>query len=111
MLAHRQSAAARYAALRGLPMSGQPCSLMPDDGRVLTPEVAAFGDQVTEVLARTLGSDLVGMYFVGCVAFGRYVPGESDVDIAAGSESPLTEAQKHRVASAIVEVSGVCPAW
>jgi predicted nucleotidyltransferase len=91
-------------------MSGQPCSLMPDDGRVPTPEVAVFGDQVTEVLARTLGSDLVGVYFVGSVALGGYVPGESDVDIAAVSESPLTDAQKHRVASAIVEVSEVCPA-
>jgi Domain of unknown function (DUF4111)/Nucleotidyltransferase domain len=83
---------------------------MPDDGRVPRPEVAVFGDQVTEVLARTLGSDLVGVYFVGSVALGGYVPGESDVDIAAVSESPLTDAQKHRVASAIVEVSGVCPA-
>lgn len=83
---------------------------MPDDGGVPTPEVTVFGDQVTEVLARTLGSQLVGVYFVGSVALGGYVPGESDVDIAAVSESALTEAHKQRVASAIVEVSGVCPA-
>jgi hypothetical protein len=85
------------------------CSLMPDDGRVPTREVARFGDQVTEVLAGILGSDLVGVYFVGSVALGGYVPGQSDVDIAAVAQCPLTEAQKHRVASAIVEVSGLCP--
>lgn len=85
-------------------------ALMPDDGRVPRPEVAVFGEQVTEALARTLGSDLVGVYFVGSVALGGYVPGESDVDIVAISGSRLTEAQKHRVASAIVEVSSVCPA-
>jgi hypothetical protein len=82
---------------------------MPDDGRVPTREVARFGDQVTEVLAGILGSDLVGVYFVGSVALGGYVPGQSDVDIAAVAQCPLTEAQKHRVASAIVEVSGLCP--
>ena len=75
-----------------------------------TPEVILFGDEVAGALARTLGEDLVGVYFVGSVALGGYVSGESDVDIAAVSKVTLTEAQKHRVASAIVEVSGACPA-
>ncbi len=83
---------------------------MPHDGEVPTPEIAVFGDQVTRVLASILGDDLVGVYFVGSVALGGYVPSESDVDIAAVSGCALSEAQKHSVASAIVEVSGVCPA-
>jgi hypothetical protein len=43
---------------------------MPDDGRVLRPEVAVFGDHVAEALDHTLGTDLVGVYFVGSVALG-----------------------------------------
>jgi len=65
-----QPHADRCPAYAHMPMSGQPPSRMPDDGRVLTPEVAAFGDQVTEALARTLGTDLVGVYFVGSAALG-----------------------------------------
>ena len=77
---------------------------------MLPPEIVAFGDQVADVLARTVGSDLVGVYFVGSVALGGYVPAESDVDIVAVAESALSQAHKQRVASAIVEVSGVCRA-
>ena len=83
---------------------------MRDDGRVLRPEVAAFGDEVTEVLGRTLGTELVGVYFVGSVALGGYVPGESDIDIAAVSSTALTDPHKRSVASAIVEASAACPA-
>ncbi len=84
--------------------------LMPHDVGVPSPEVAEFGDDVSRVLVGILGDDLVGAYFVGSVALGGYVPGESDVDIAAVSGSALSEEQKHGVASAIVEVSEVCPA-
>jgi hypothetical protein len=90
--------------------SGQPRSRMPDDGRMLRPEVAVFGDQVTEVLARTLGTDLAGVYFVGSVALGGYVSGESDIDIAAVSSAALTGTQKQSVASAVIEASAACPA-
>ena len=83
---------------------------MPDDCKVLTSEVAVFGDQVGGVLGGVLGADLVGVYFVGSVALGGYVPGESDIDIAAVSNSALTGPQKQRVASAVVEASATCPA-
>lgn len=96
--------------IRSMPMSGQLSSRMPDDGRVLTPEVAVFGAQVTEALARTLGTDLVGVYFVGSVALGGYVAGESDVDIAAVSSAALFDPQREAVASAVVEASAACPA-
>jgi Domain of unknown function (DUF4111) len=77
---------------------------------VPTPEIAEFGDRVSSVLLGTLRDDLVGVYFVGSVALGGYVPAESDVDIAAVSGSALSEQQKRSVASAIVEVSEACPA-
>ncbi|MGW5361370.1 aminoglycoside adenylyltransferase domain-containing protein [Actinopolymorpha pittospori] len=83
---------------------------MPDDDRVVTPEVLVFGDQVADVLARTLGSDLVGVYFVGSVALGGYVPGESDIDITAVSRAALAVPQRQSVASAVIEASAACPA-
>jgi Domain of unknown function (DUF4111) len=106
----RQQHRRRRSAFALLPMSGLSRSRMPDDGRVLTPEVAVFGDQVAEALARTLGTDLVGVYFVGSVALGGYVPGESDIDIAAVSSAALTDPQSQSVASAVVEASAACPA-
>lgn len=83
---------------------------IPPDVGVPTPEIAVFGHNVSNVLARILGDDLVGVYFVGSVALGGYVPAESDVDIAAVSGSALSEERRRRIASAIVEVSDVCPA-
>lgn len=62
------------------------------------------------MLVDEVGRDLVGVWYVGSVALGGYVTGKSDVDIVAVSEGALTEVQKQRVASAIVEVSPACPA-
>lgn len=75
-----------------------------------TAEIAAFGDHVAQVLAHTLGTDLVGVYFVGSVALGGYVAGESDVDIAAVTSPALSDPQKHRVAAAVLDASTACPA-
>ena len=74
-------------------------SRVPDDGRVLTPEVAVFGDEVAEALVRTLGKDLVGVYFVGSVALGGYVPGERC------RRSRRIERRTYRSAEAICGVS------
>jgi hypothetical protein len=83
---------------------------MAHDVEVPTPEIADFGDNVSSALVGILGSDLIGVYFVGSVALGGYVPAESDVDIAAVSATALSERQKRSVASAIVAVSETCPA-
>ena len=83
---------------------------MADDGKVATPEVALFGQQVADALAGALGTELVGVYFVGSVALGGYVPGESDIDIAAVATAALTDAQKRSVASVVLEASTDCPA-
>lgn len=75
-----------------------------------TPEIAEFGHHVAGVLDRTLGSELIGAYFVGSIALGGFVPVESDVDIVAVSRSALSRPERHDVAAAIVEVSQECPA-
>ena len=93
-----------------MPTSGRPCRPVPHDVDVPTPEIAEFGDHVSRVPVAILGDDLVGVYFVGSVALGGYVPAESDVDIAAVSNRTLTQRERRSVASAIVEVSEACPA-
>ena len=60
---------------------------LPDDGVVTAPDVAVFGERVAQSMTRVLGEDLVGVYFVGSVALGGYVQGESDVDITAVSKA------------------------
>lgn len=76
----------------------------------MLPEVAVFGERLNDALARLLGSDLVGAYFVGSAALGGFVPRESDLDVVAVCRESLTRAQARSVASAVVEVSGACPA-
>jgi len=68
-------------------------------------DVATFGDELAAALARVLGNDLVGVYFVGSVVLGGYVPGESDIDIVAVSEAALTDPQRTSIAWAVVELS------
>jgi hypothetical protein len=76
---------------------------------VLTPEVAEFGGHVAEALDRTLDGEVVGVYFVGSVALGGYVPGESDIDMVAVSRAALDRPRRHAMASAVVEASAACP--
>lgn len=80
------------------------------DGEVPASEVAQFGDHVSSVLGGVLGEELTGVYFVGSLALGGFVPAESDVDIVAVSRSALNRSQRREAASAIVETSRLCPA-
>lgn len=73
-------------------------------------EVAPFGQAVAEVLGEAVGGDLVGTWFVGSVALGGFVAGQSDLDMVAVCDGALTGPQKQHVAAAIVEVSRTCPA-
>jgi hypothetical protein len=61
-------------------------------------------------LQELLGSELVGAYFVGSVALGGYVPGESDIDIVAVSPEQVVEDVKRSIAEALLEVAAGCPA-
>jgi hypothetical protein len=72
-------------------------------------DAAAFGDVVAERLASVLGDDLVGVWFIGSIALGGYVPGESDIDIIALAAAPLAGATKRAVVDAIDPILDDCP--
>jgi predicted nucleotidyltransferase len=57
-------------------------------------EVGAYGQDLSARLRASLGDQLVGAYFVGPIALGGYVPGESDIDIIAVSEHHVSERLK-----------------
>lgn len=76
----------------------------------MTPDpVADFGRAIAQVLSIQLADDLVGVYFVGSVALGGYVQGESDIDIVAVCEGPLRETVRSAVAAAVADATSECP--
>ena len=77
--------------------------MVPDD-------VAAFGREVFRVLAEALDGPLVGAYFVGSIALGGYVAGESDIDVIAVCERPVPAEARRALADAVLESAPVCPA-
>jgi hypothetical protein len=77
---------------------------------VVPENVERFGRDVVAHLEALLGANLVGAYFVGSIAVGGYVPGESDVDIIAVSEHGLSQDAKRWVADDLLDLVGTCPA-
>ncbi|MGQ0608638.1 MAG: nucleotidyltransferase domain-containing protein, partial [Chloroflexota bacterium] len=73
-------------------------------------DVASFGREVAAHLEALLRSDFVGAYFVGSIALGGYVPGESDVDIVAVSARHVVDDLKRSVAKDLLDLTGACPA-
>lgn len=73
-------------------------------------DVVTFGDTIARILGSTLGDDLVGAYFVGSVALGGYVKGESDIDILAVCRHPVDEQTKQAVVEALLRATSDCPA-
>jgi aminoglycoside adenylyltransferase-like protein len=72
--------------------------------------VSVFGREVADRLATVLGNRLVGAYFVGSVALGGYVAGESDIDIVAVCSGPLAREAKCPVVEAVERAITSCPA-
>lgn len=73
-------------------------------------DLAEFGKDVAVVLKDALGGDLVGVYFVGSVALGGYVPGESDVDVIGVTRSEVADSVRQLIADAVVAITPSCPA-
>lgn len=73
-------------------------------------DVAAFGSIVAERLASVLGDDLVGAWFIGSIALDGFVPGESDIDIAAMCRRPLALEQRRAVIDVVDPILDSCPA-
>jgi hypothetical protein len=77
---------------------------------VVPEDVAPYGQDVADRLSALLGTAFVGAYFVGSVALGGYVPGESDVDIIAVSAQQLDPRVKRSIADDLLALTGRCPA-
>jgi hypothetical protein len=75
-----------------------------------TEDVSTFGQDVASVLRSLLGADFVGAYFVGSVALGGYVGGQSDVDIVAVCRNEVDETTSRAIVRRVLETSRSCPA-
>lgn len=82
---------------------------MSQNARVVLDEVLTYGRDVVASLQEVLGDGLCGGYFVGSVALGGYVRGESDVDIVAVSEDAIPEQLKSPLAEAVFDTTKSCP--
>jgi hypothetical protein len=65
---------------------------------------------VADGLENVLGGDLVGVYAGGSYALGDYLPGRSDLDVAAVVRAALAPAVKPRIVGAVGEEAIHCPA-
>lgn len=77
---------------------------------MVSDSVSVFGLEVADRLTRVLGERFVGTYFVGSIALGGYVAGESDIDIVAVCSHPLDHAAKCSVVEAVEMAVTSCPA-
>lgn len=77
--------------------------MVPDD-------VVAYGHEVDATLQQLLGEGFVGAYYVGSIALGGYVAGESDLDIAAVSAHAIPDDVKPSLADAVFGTTTSCPA-
>lgn len=77
--------------------------------RVVPDEILTYGGEVVASLREVLGDGLRGVYFVGSIALGGYVAGESDVDIVAVSEQVIPEEMKPAVAATVFDTTRSCP--
>jgi len=69
-----------------------------------------FAREVAAGLSSVLDDCLVGAYFVGSIALGGYVAGESDLDIVAVCGRPLDVSTKRSVAHVVDGTIDSCPA-
>jgi predicted nucleotidyltransferase len=77
---------------------------------VVPDEVVTYGREVAATLRAVLGDGLAGAWFVGSIALGGYVAGESDIDIVAIAEHAIADAMKPSIADAVFATTTSCPA-
>ena len=73
-------------------------------------DVSAFGDQIVDTLRSILAEHFIGAYFVGSIALGGYVRGESDLDVVAVCDRDLNEATRQALVETLLDTATVCPA-
>ena len=72
-------------------------------------DVSAFGHEIAAVLSLLLADGFVGAYFVGSIALGGYVRGESDIDIVAVCDEGVDEATRQAVVEKVLDETASCP--
>jgi hypothetical protein len=77
---------------------------------VVPEDVLGFGRDVAARLDALLGDEFVGAYFVGSLALGGYVVGESDIDIVGVTEDRVLDESKQSIADGLLDVTSACPA-
>jgi predicted nucleotidyltransferase len=70
----------------------------------------AYLAEVANRLRLVLGANLVGVYVGGSYALGGYVPGRSDLDVAAVVREPLAREDVDEVVAAVRHEALPCPA-
>jgi len=73
-------------------------------------DASAFGQEVAVILRAILADDFVGAYFVGSIALGGYVRGQSDIDIVGVCCRRITKETKQLLAEQLLEATINCPA-
>jgi hypothetical protein len=73
-------------------------------------EVVAYGRRVVVTLQDALGDAFVGAYYVGSIALGGYVAGESDLDIVAVAAHAIPDGMRPSIADAVFATTTSCPA-
>lgn len=73
-------------------------------------DAAAFGHEIAAILVSTLSSELVGTYFIGSIALGGYISGESDIDVVAVCRYEVGEGTKQALADSLLKATRHCPA-
>jgi hypothetical protein len=73
-------------------------------------DVAAYHRELVARLRGVLRGDLVGVYAGGSVALGGYVPGRSDLDVAAVCRDALPRERKQEIVEALRHEALPCPA-
>jgi hypothetical protein len=73
-------------------------------------DVVAYGEVVAARLEEVLGDAFVGAYYVGSIALGGYVTGESDLDVVAVCERSIPDRDKPAFAEAVFGTTAACPA-
>jgi hypothetical protein len=74
------------------------------------PELEAYLSELVERLRAVVEGELLAVYVGGSVALEAYIPGRSDVDVAAVSRSALSLADKEAIVAALRHESLPCPA-
>jgi hypothetical protein len=77
---------------------------------MLPHEVEGYGQKLGARLGDLLGENLVGTYYVGSIALGGYVQGESDLDVIAVSARAIPHEEKPSLAASVFETTRLCPA-